>query len=282
LVAVSPEKNGASELFPPEVGSLPSGGSIALSPSAGNTPLRRTYLIVLDTLNSSLANFAQVRDALKKLFKQEEGADSQYALITLGKPTRVIQNLTRDLDAILAAIESKNLNKSMMTSEHSNLAQPESELRGILEHCPPPSKSPKSGPEEPCPTAENFAEMAAGERDIITRNLINDLRVLTEQLAGMPGKRALILASDGFNLQPGRELFELIAAYENDPSGLLHNQTRHLTAEIAPIVRLATARNVTLYTPDSRGPYTVPAGRFDSSQRAARRSYGGNDRSARH
>jgi VWFA-related protein len=269
LVAVSTEKNGASELFPPEAGPAPgTGGSMALSTPAGNTPVSRTYLIVLDTLNSSFGDFVQVRDALKKLFKQEESADSQYALITLGRPMRVIQNLTRDPDAILTAIGSKDFSKSIMTSEHSNLAQQESELMDILEHCPPPPPA-ASGAQEPCPSAENFANMAARERDMITRNLIADLRSLTEQLSRMPGRRAMILASDGFNLQPGRELFELIAAYDNDPSVLLHNQTSYLLDDMSPIVRLATARNVTFYTLDSRGVYTTPAGGFDSSQRAA-------------
>ena len=272
LVAVSTERNGASELFPLQAGPVPTGGSIALSPPAAKSTVRRTYLIVLDTLNSSFADFVQVRDALKKLFKQEEGSDSQYALITLGRPTRVIQNLTRDPDAILTAIGSKDLSKSILSSQVSNFAQQESELLAKLEDfcgrclCSRPLGA-------VCLVEwngiESWANAAAMERENPTRDYLSDLRNLTEQLAGMPGKRIMILASDGFSLQPGRDLFEIMAAYVNNPSEALHNNASELHGEIQTIVRLATARNVTFYTLDSRGLYAVPAGGFDASAHVA-------------
>ncbi|HEY6293352.1 MAG TPA: VWA domain-containing protein [Terriglobia bacterium] len=265
LVALSTEKNGASALFPSEAGPEPgTGTSTALSAPAGSAPVTRTYLIVVDTLYSSFGDFVQVRKALEKLFQEEQGSDSQYALVALGRPTFVIQNLTRDPGAVLAAVGSKDFTRTIMSSEHSNLTQQESKLLDVLEGCPPPLPG-----QSLCQSAIDFANMAARERDMITRNLLADLRSLTEQLSRMPGKRAMILASDGFNLQPGRELFELIAAYENNPSVLLHNQTGYLFDEMGPIVRLATARNVTFYTLDSRGLYTVPAGGFDASEHVA-------------
>ncbi|HEV2381905.1 MAG TPA: VWA domain-containing protein [Terriglobia bacterium] len=269
LVALSTEANGASALFPSEPEPKPAtGGSIALSPQVGGEPVARTYLIVLDTLFSSFGDFHQAREALSKLFKDEDGAGSQYALVALGRPTSVIQNLTRDPEAILAAVESKDLTRTITSSEHSNLAQQESELLDILEHCPSSSK-PKAGPDEPCPAAESFANEAARERDELSRNLITELRSLTEQLSRMPGRRSIILASDGFSLQPGRELFELVAAYTNDQSVLLHNKSSYLLSELGPVVQLATARNVTFYTLDARGLYTLPAGGYDASQRVA-------------
>jgi len=274
VVAVSTEKNGASALFPPESGAVPptGGSTVALSPPVGTAPVNRTYLIVLDTLNSSFTDFVQVRDALKKLFKQEERSDSQYALITLGRPTRVIQNLTRDPDAILTAIGTKDLSKSILSSQASNFAQQESELLAKLEdfcrHC---QCSKPLG--EVCLMQwngiESWANVAAMERENPTRDYLNDLRNLTEQLAGMPGKRIMILASDGFNLRPGRDLFEIMAAYGNSPSEEMRNNASDLHGEVQTIVRLATARNVTFYTLDSRGLYAVPAGGFDASAQVA-------------
>lgn len=249
LAAVSTQKNGAYALFPSEVGPPPASvGSVTLSPPAGSAPLSHTYLIVLDTLNSSFGDFVQVRDALKKLFKQEEGSDSQYALITLGRPTRLIQNLTRDPDAILTAIGSKDLSKSILSSQVSNFAQQQSELIAKLEnYCGQCQCSKPLG--AVCLVAwngiESWANTAAAERENPTRDYLNDLRNLTEQLARMPGKRIMILASDGFNLRPGRDLFEIMAAYVNSPSEALRNNASDLHDEVQTIVRLATARTVT-------------------------------------
>jgi VWFA-related protein len=92
-----------------------------------------TYLIILDTLNSSFGSFVQIRGALEKLFKQEHGADTQYAVIALGRTTDVIQNLTRDPEAVLAALANKKINKTIASSEALNLAQQEIDLRRMLE-----------------------------------------------------------------------------------------------------------------------------------------------------
>jgi hypothetical protein len=145
LVALSTEANGAVALFPPvsgpaqgTLGLIPLSPPATFSPPASGSPVTRTYLIVLDTLFSSFGDFHQVREALKKLFKEEDDSGSEYALVALGRPTRVIQNLTRDPEAILAAVDSKELTGAITSSEHSNLAEQESELPEILESCPHP------------------------------------------------------------------------------------------------------------------------------------------------
>jgi hypothetical protein len=81
LAGLYSEQNGASELFPSDAAAEPQvGASVVLSPLAGNSIPRHTDLIALDTLNSSFGNYGRVRDALKKLFKEDQGSDSQYAL----------------------------------------------------------------------------------------------------------------------------------------------------------------------------------------------------------
>ena len=248
-----------------------------LSITHGDSQLRHTYLIVLDTLNSSMASFVQVREALKKLFQQEQGADTQYAVIALGRTTVVIQNLTRDPKAVLAALENKKLNKAIASSEASNLAQQEIDLRRMLEDkCRqagnPDTIEPKKKNEAPDPCGPVntdsiliWANNAARERRMLTRNFLSDLRSLTEQLSRTPGRRVLVMASDGFNLQPGRQLFDMIATYTNRPQYALLDQSANLIEEMRAIVTLATARNVTFYTLDSRGLY-APAG-FDISEK---------------
>ncbi len=209
---------------------------------------RHTYLIVIDTLNSSLGSFVYVREALKKLFKQEQGADTQYAVIELGRTTFVIQNLTRNPKAVLAALENKQINKPIVSNETSNFARQEIELRQMLEEVPRP----------PIDTILDWANQTARERDRLMRNFIIDLHSLTQQLSQMPGRRVLIVASDGFNLEPGRELFDMIATFTETPKYAMYNKSSYLSEEMKSIARLATAQNVTFYTLDSRGLSSPP------------------------
>jgi len=275
--AVAPPSKGASIPPPADLGAK----SRALPPPRGESAPGHTYLIVLDTLNSSFEDFGRLRVALQKLFKEEQGSDSQYALVALGRTTEIIQNMTRDPKAVLAALEDKDITKVILSSEAANLANQQAEFMRLLHiECPQPSP-PQSAGRGPntlstgsastgfgeCGSATvsivRRANAAAQQREDLTRDFLNDLQRLTEQLSRMPGRRVMVLASDGFNLQPGNDLFEILAAYTGNSRYLLSNQTNYLLDMINAIVRLATARNVTFYTLDSRGLYVVPAGGFD-------------------
>lgn len=239
---------------------------------------RRTYIICLDTLNSSFGNLAGVTSALEKLFKREEGSDSKYALVALGRQPMVIRDLTRNPNDILAALGSKQLTKEIGLGENGNLAQQESELSFKLqeycERCPcagmPAPDAGGSSSDQVCGGKrgglEDWAGAASEERSLWARNFLGDLKDLVNNLAGQPGKRILILISDGFTLRPGHDLFQLLALYFQIPSEELQNPGDSLRPAIDDIVRLAEARNVTFYTLDSRGLYASAAGALDASQ----------------
>jgi VWFA-related protein len=99
------------------------GESVVPPPTISDSRPRRTYLIVLDTLNSSLTGSVYVRDALTKLFKEEQASDTQYAVIALGRTTLVIQDLTRDPKVVLAALSKKELSNAVVSNQAANLTQ---------------------------------------------------------------------------------------------------------------------------------------------------------------
>lgn len=256
-------------------------GSPLPAPSSAMIPqgaARRTYIICLDTLNSSFTNLAGVTSALQKLFKREEGSDSKYALVALGRQPMVIRNLTRDPNDILTALESKQLTKEIGLGENGNLAQQETELNLKLqeycERCPCAGVAAPdgggSGSSEVCEGKRNGLEVWAGraseERSLFARNFLGDMKDLVNNLAGQPGKRILILISDGFTLRPGRDLFVLLGLYFQMPSEELQNPGDSLKPAIDDLVRLASARDVIFYTLDSRGLYASAAGALDASQ----------------
>jgi VWFA-related protein len=258
------------------------GPSVELpAPSSAVIPqgaAHRTYIICLDTLNSSFGNLAGVVSALEKLFKREEGSDSKYALVALGRQPMVIRDLTRDPNQILSALQSKELTKEIGLGENGNLAQQETELNLKLqeycERCPcaamPPPDGGGSGSDQVCAGKRSGLEIWAGaaseERSLWARSFLGDMKDLVNNLCVQPGKRILILVSDGFTLRPGRDLFGLLALYFQIPSEELQNPGDSLKPAIDDIVRLATAHDVTFYTLDSRGLYASAAGALDASQ----------------
>ena len=263
LAAFTTHEDGESEALRPDASTpVPGAGESVAPPHAtSDSRPRHTYLIVLDTLNSSLAGSVYVRDALKKLFKEEQASDTQYAVIAVGRTTVVIQNLTRDPKAVLAALGKKEFSNAIVSSEASNLTQQETDLRQQLEqYCAPSSadKHSDTGCGPYMPEILTLARNAAQERDRLTRNFLINLRSLTEQLSRMPGRRVLIVASDGFSLQPGRPLFEMISTFTDQVKYTSYDPTSYLSSEISGIARLATSRNVTFYTLDSRGLSAQP------------------------
>jgi len=240
---------------------------------------RRSTIICLDTLNSSFGNLAGVIAALHKLFKKEEGSDSEYALVALGRQPMVIRDLTRDPDEILTALGNRSLTKAIGLSESTNLAQQENELSTRLqeycERCPCAGEAAATGrtatgSDQVCAAKRSGLEVWAGaaseERSMLARSFLRDMQELVENLSRQPGKRALILISDGFNLRPGRDLFGLMALYFQMPSEEMQNPGDSLKPAIDEIVRLATTHDVTFYTFDSRGLYASAAGVLDASE----------------
>jgi VWFA-related protein len=197
----------------------------------------------------------------------------------LGRQPTLIQNLTHDPTAILQALANKELLRSIQSSEASNLTHQLAELSSLLanycQQCPcsgaaVPTGRNSSGTGQACTSMwgsiQMWANSAAEQRDNFTRGFLGDLRDTVQQESRLPGKRVLVFVSDGFNLQPGRDLYGMMAAYTNNPSELLQSPVGNLETVIQAIVRLATDHDVTFYSLDSRGLYTTSAGGFDATE----------------
>ena len=83
-------------------------------------PIRRTYLICIDSFHSAFANLVHVREALSKLFHEEQAGDSQYLMVAVGTSTRMVQNSTTDPADVLRAVESKDFEKYFLGSRQGS------------------------------------------------------------------------------------------------------------------------------------------------------------------
>ena len=234
---------------------------------------RRTYLICIDTLHSSFANFGRVREALKHFFEREHNEDSQYALITLGREIHVIKDSTRDPAQILAAVEDTKFLKVIQDSEAASMATDAQlftyEMRD--DYCRYCACLGATADNPGCPGAKARAQLfllSAGERTWgLQQNFLHGLVDLVKATSSMPTSRTVVFLSDGFNRLPGRELYAIMDGFEPKDRSFEFNP-RDTEPLLQAVLKVAVHYDVKFYTIDSRGLYTAastPGNSFDAS-----------------
>ena len=240
----------------------------------GATP-RRTYLICVDALHSAFTNFARVRAALIKFFEQEQSADSQYALIALGRESRVIHDSTRDPAAVLAAIQSKSFLSAIQDSEARGLARDARQFTHLMhyEYCAACACESNGGVVDGpgCPAVKARVKsflLLNGERtSILNQNFLRGLMELVKATARMPTQRTIVFISDGFNRNPGRELYAIMDGFGPKDRSFQFNP-RDTEDQLQSVLKLAVHYDVKFYTIDSRGLFaasSLDGNSFDAS-----------------
>jgi VWFA-related protein len=232
----------------------------------------------------SFDSAGRLRKALPKLFAQEQGGDSQYALVALGRDLRIVRSVTRKPEEILAAAESDSLMRALRESSGGNFAGQESQLRTMIDkycrQCECIDTSAPTGRPTMLDSAsacevlfgniEKWVATAARERSAAYRDFLVRLADIIRLTGQQPGKRIMIMASDGLDLWPGRDLYTLVAIYTNRPTFPLSNPTVRLEHELDAVARAATTSDVVVYTIDTRGIPPPAMGMFNAEYQGGR------------
>ena len=273
--------------FSVESAALPPVGTAAkteapAAPSAAvqhTAAVRRTYLICIDTLHSSFNSFVAAREALVKLFEKERSDDSQYVVVALGASAEMVVNVTRDPAAVLAVFQSKRLQKIFLDGQQGGLnAEMERFRRGLANTREACNLASDHVYQAKCEAgmlrASTQTEQIAELDRTLTVGFLREFRALISQLARARDRRTVILVSDGFEIEPGREAYALMDAYFPFASHCLvpksvscpqsgQTSTERMQGEFEPILQLAAKSNITIDTIDSRGLFGQRA--FDAS-----------------
>lgn len=223
---------------------------------------KRTYLILIDTLHSSFGNFSYVRKALTKFFEGEHSPDSRYSLMTVGRDIEVVQDSTPDPALILAALRSKQFQKSILQTETTNTSAELSQFTGLVTAycaaCGCQGITPSVEAELACPQLMSRVRstlIRVPERNyVLAENFLQQMKRVVDAMAGMPTARTVIFLSDGFNRFPGQELYGILQAAMPNERSFSFNP-RDTQAELDAILRKAVRYDVKFYTLDSRGLY---------------------------
>ena len=240
---------------------------------------KRTYLICVDTMHSAFSNFARVNEALKKFFAQEQGEDSQYALVALGRKVHVVQDSTRDSGKILQAVQSKQFLKAIQDSEAITTVRDIQQFRNQMKDdyckfCACEAYGTRT--DSPgCAGAAGRAQgtlLSVGQRtEYLDRDFLRGLNELVKATASMPTMRTIILISDGFNRFPGRELYGIMDGFGPSTNRMIQFNPHDQEAPLQVVLKLAVQYNVKFYTIDSRGLYaaaSLGSNSFDASNGA--------------
>ena len=266
----------AADSFPSEPeggGRVSTGSGSKATPAPASIAVRRTYLICVDVLHSAFPNFNRVSDALVNVFRHEEGVDSQYALMTLGRELKVVQDSTTDASAVAAAIRRKSFRKTIQVSEAQSTAIEEQQFTELMRsYCSACACESNGGGDLPeCTSFKSRVRaflVSFEERTYaLNRDFLLRLGALVKATAGMPTTRTIVFVSDGFNRFPGRELYGILRGFGPKDRSFEFNP-RDTQPELEAMLKLATRNDVKFYTLDSRGVYSAPftAGNtFDAS-----------------
>jgi len=240
--------------------------AVAETPQAGtpenHSAIRRTYLICVDSFHSAFANLVHVRDALSRLFHEEKARDSQYVVVSVGTSTQMLQGPTTNPADVLRAVESKDFQKVFLGNGPGSTQAELRDFRRTLDETRAACDYKEPGCEPMKRSLPAQANQLASRDRILTLNFLSQFRSLVQVLARGTERRSIILLSDGFQLVPGKEAFDLLATYFPEMRSISLRSLDRIQ-DLEPILHLAANNNVPIYTIDSRGLYTP--GLFDAS-----------------
>ncbi|HLX46536.1 MAG TPA: VWA domain-containing protein [Bryobacteraceae bacterium] len=229
--------------------------SAAQTPSATAkpAPVRRTYVICIDSLHSSAANLVSFRTALVNLFRSERAGDSQYAVLAIGTSTQLVQNTTSDPEQVTKAIESKDFQRMFLAGRKIDILAFRRRLDDVRAECDSGQPGCASDKRQLAAEASGIASEDRG----YNMAFLGELKSAVQQIARGTERRTIVLVSDGFQMVPGKEALDLLIAYFPELRSTAHPSFERMQ-ELDPILHLAANSNIPIYTIDSRGLYPSP------------------------
>jgi len=161
---------------------------------------RLHFVIYVDNFNLQATHRARILKPLRKLVEEQLAPTDRVMIVTYDQSVHVRLPFTSDRAAIEAALDGL----ATLGTTSGLESQRKSALRTLLDL----HQTPHIGPcgQQVAQPAESYAETTRQE---VLRSL-RGLHLLISSLAGVPGKKALLHVSDGLQLNPGQDLYEVL------------------------------------------------------------------------
>ncbi|MGH9315488.1 MAG: VWA domain-containing protein [Thermoanaerobaculia bacterium] len=215
----------------------------------------RHFLIYTDSGHLSPGLRKRAIEALRD-FVTRLGPSDSARLVLFDRRPKNLTEWTTSKEALLAGLSGmeKGVGMSRLTSEMFTLQQIDSTR----------SSSSRAS------LARMYAEQEAVEVQTMLRDMNSELATLT----AVPGKKAFLFVSGGFETQPGQAMLQYAAGAFNAPSMLQSFSLQSMAPEVEAVVRRANASDITFFTVDARGLSAAGTSASNDDPLASRLSVG--------
>ncbi len=201
--------------------------------------LKRKIVIFVDNLSLSPFNRNRVFKAMKDFVDETLRPGDQAMVVTWNRSMKVRLPFTADATQIKQTLDAIAGESALGVQQLSDRRQVQSQIREAKNY------------EQAIVAARGYAQ--ALEHDL--RQTVREINALLATLGGVEGKKIMLVTSEGFQMQPGRELFYFIDDMGRDRlewqgvgSTFLESMSFNLSNQIESIAHAANANNITLYT----------------------------------
>jgi VWFA-related protein len=229
------------------------GKPISPLPSAPVFTAGRYLVLAVDDLHLAAGNLMLAKQSLVKFLDQQTGASDQLALVTTSGGLGLYQQFTPDRDAMKRAVNRLSVRERKATSDFDvpRITPYQAEL---IEQNDPEAlelavqelmREQQMQRQLAVSTAQTRARGIVQQNTSVTVTTLSTLENIIRGLRDLPGRKVIVLLSDGF----------LLGGFSNG---------RHF--DVRRITDAATRAGVVIYSLDTRGLIAMP-GSLDASHR---------------
>jgi VWFA-related protein len=192
--------------------------------------IRRTIALVVDDLTLSFQSTAFVRQALKKFVDEQMQEGDLVAIIRTGAGAGALQQFTSDKRQLYAAIERVRWN-----------AQGKGNIGAFAPIQSKPNELPPAGqtPDQQISGSNQEMEFNNFRESVFSRGTLGALNYIVRGMQDLPGRKSVMLFSDGFRL------------FIRDSNGF--TESAPVLDSLRRLTDLANRASVVIYTMDARG-----------------------------
>lgn len=189
-------------------------GADGSTPAATPAPDHRLNLIVfIDNLNTPPLQRNRVLTLVREQLSRLVRPGDPVMVVSYDRALRIEQRFCQDLDLVFAALDRMEANLGGAASLGTDKRRILGNIVGASDRPAPPSALESDADQvayrETARNALQAIHTYAQETAIRTEQMLGALASFADSLAGLPGRKAVLLVSGGIDLRPGEDLFDL-------------------------------------------------------------------------
>lgn len=234
----SPIKSGAGEV---KAGETPAPQPVVKAEEIPDNQKRR-IIFYIDNLSLNPFNRNRVFKEMKKFIDEAMRPGDEAMIATYNRSMKVRVPFTRDKVTLQQTLDVILGESALGVNAKSDRKQAEDQIRDANSYG----------------EALGYARTYSEEIQHDLRQSVESINALMTTLAGVEGKKILVLTSEGFPMQPGREMFAFLDDTAKDKGWqtggtMLEGLSYDSHEQIADIARSANANGITMYTIHAAG-----------------------------